>query len=167
MVYKFENIEYDCSVLISDDCIKSMVFELNKHYPKEFGGILVGIKGQKQCIIVDVQTPKLFKASKNSFLRKNDGLNEYLSDLYNKSEGVLEYLGEWHSHPNGTTTYSADDENSMMKLAKDETVSFSKPLLIIFNIKRTEFKMSVYKVFQNKLIILTGIQNLDYFKIDS
>lgn len=154
MVYKFENIEYDCSVLISDDCIKSMVFELNQHYPKEFGGILVGIKGQKQCIIVDVQTPKLFDSSKNTFLRKNDGLNEYLSDLYNKSEGVLEYLGEWHSHPNGTTNYSVDDEKSMIRIANDRNVNFSEPLLLIFSLKRDKFNMATYKVFQNKILKL-------------
>lgn len=152
MVYKFENIEYDCSVFISDDCIKSMVFELNKHYPKEFGGILVGVKGDTQSIIVDIKTPDTFETSKSTFLRKNEGLNEYLSDLYSKSDGKLEYLGEWHSHPNGTTDYSKDDEMSMLRIANDKNVGFTEPFLLVFSLKKNEFEMAVYKIIQNKIV---------------
>lgn len=152
MVYKFENNDSLYSLLISEDCVKSMIFELNKHYPKEFGGILVGVKGDAQSIIVDIKTPDTFETSKSTFLRKNEGLNEYLSDLYSKSDGKLEYLGEWHSHPNGTTDYSKDDEKSMLRIANDKNVDFPEPFLLIFSLQKNEFKMAVYKIIQNKIV---------------
>lgn len=158
MLFKYHNEECDLSVLISDNCIKSMITVLKKHYPNEFGGILLGVRGN-HLTIVDFKEPVNYEITRTKFVRKHDELNQYLADAYQKSNGLLEYLGEWHSHPNGSANFSDDDKKTMLRIADNVDVGFNSPILIIFSLTKNSYYFKIYVTFKNQLI--------EFKKVDS
>lgn len=159
MLFKYHNEECNLSVLISDNCIKSMITVLKKHYPNEFGGILLGIRRNAQLTIVDFKEPVNYEITRTKFVRKNDELNQYLADAYHKSNGLLEYLGEWHSHPNGSANFSDDDKKTMLKIADDIDVGFNSPILVIFSLTKNAYYLKIYVTFKNRLIELKKVDS--------
>ena len=124
------------------------------HLPNEFGGILVGVKYNNFWHITDFEVPTKYALSKTGFIRNADNLNAYLKDIYQKSNGKIEYLGEWHTHPFGSTTYSANDFNSMSEIAKEENTKNETPVLAILSIQRRKNNYKFYRYQNNRLIEL-------------
>lgn len=156
MIIKFLNKKTNHKILVSDSLLTQMIAVADNHYPKEFGGILTGIKEQDFWIITDFETPTDFKNSRSNFTRKVKKLNAYLKEIYLTSKGKLEYLGEWHTHPNGTPQNSKDDLISMAEIANETNVTTDKPIMIIFSLhqsKRTN-KFKIYQYTDGALITL-------------
>ncbi|RYF48471.1 MAG: hypothetical protein EOO39_46900 [Cytophagaceae bacterium] len=144
----------DFSVFVSDALQAKIKWLANQQYPREYGGILTGLKTSVGWVLVDVEVPDDWQASPTQFTRQVDRLNAYLSQLYTISEGQLHYLGEWHSHPDGSTTYSQQDARSIAEISLEPGVKNATPLLwIVRSGATTAHQLYIWR--QNKLHSLT------------
>ena len=124
-----------------------------KHYPKEFGGLLIGYYSEdlKTCIIESSIVPKKFNSSRYFFERGKEGLKQKLTEAYNSTPRLI-YIGEWHTHPDGVPSPSNADLNAMIEIAKSPDVSIENPILIILGVTKTEMKLGTYVYSKNKLL---------------
>lgn len=123
------------------------------HLPNEFGGILMGYRGEDNDIIIDFDIPELFVQSKTGFTRFADNLNKNIANSYDISKGIIEYLGEWHTHPFSNPGYSTNDLNSMREISEDEKTKNSTPILIILGLNETTYEHNVYQYCSNNLLM--------------
>ena len=153
MIISCFNSELNFKVVFSDALLEKMIRLGKMYFPKEFGGILTGIKSEEHLIILDIEVPVKFESNKNGFVRHPDFLNDYLQEIFVKSNNQIEYLGEWHTHPNGSTQFSSQDLTSMKEIAENLDVNNVTPLLIILSINpSTDFQCYSFK--SNQLIKL-------------
>ena len=130
------------------------LFELGlQHYPKEFGGLLVGYYSDdfKTCFVEEAIIPKKFKSSRFHFDRGKDGLKKKLSELYNLTPRLI-YIGEWHTHPDGVPSPSKTDLNAMTEIANCDEVSIENPILMILSNSKSDNGLGVFVFSNNKLI---------------
>lgn len=124
-----------------------------RHYPKEFGGLLVGYYSDdlKTCILENVIIPKKYKSSRYFFERRKDGLNKMLTEFYNSSPRLI-YVGEWHTHPDGVPSPSKTDLSAITEIADCDEVSIENPILMILSVNKTDMGLGVYVFSKNKLV---------------
>jgi [CysO sulfur-carrier protein]-S-L-cysteine hydrolase len=123
------------------------------HYPREFGGLLVGYYADdfKTCFIETTILPKKYKSSRYNFERGKEGLKGKLTEFYN-NEPRLIYVGEWHTHPDGSTEPSGTDFNAMIEIAESDEVLIRNPILLILGITNDNYKFDFF-IHQNKKLI--------------
>lgn len=130
------------------------LYELGlKHYPKEFGGLLVGYYSEdfKTCIVENSIVPKKYKSSRYFFERGKDGLKQKLTEFYNSTPRLI-YVGEWHTHPDGIPSPSNTDLNAMIEIAESGEVNIENPILMILGVSKTERKLGAFVYSKNKLL---------------
>lgn len=144
--------EKNLSIQIENKTIDEMLLSARKHYPNEFGGLLIGFYANenKDLIITDFLTPKTFKASPVYFERETKDLQEELEDFYHSVPSRC-YVGEWHSHPNGGTKPSSKDIKAMKQISENEGVSINKPILCIIGYTKQEFQIQFHLISNNKI----------------
>lgn len=129
------------------------ILELGRvHYPKEFGGVLIGRKDEFTILVEDFLMPDEYENGKTIFVRHPGSLNERLEKIHVSSKGRIKYLGEWHSHPNAPAIPSAVDLEGMTEIANDLDVQNPNPILLIASIDKESSSHRVY-VFDNKNLI--------------
>lgn len=152
------NIEYvqrnlGFRLIVDSSLLDDIYSQAKKHYPNEFGGILIGNYSTcgKVATITETCVPTKYSNSRILFKRFVDNLNKRLSYLFKASNGETIYVGEWHSHPNGASSYSSTDLNSMSEIAEDSNVQISSPLMIIVSMYKDSVKETVY-IYHNEKI---------------
>lgn len=122
------------------------------HYPKEYGGLLIGRYTDDRLTAVIEKTilPKRYKASRYYFERGSEGLKEELEALY-QQEPKLFYIGEWHTHPNGLVDPSGRDKATMAQLIKDGNVFINNPILLIVAITKKDYCSGFFVQHDNAL----------------
>lgn len=140
-------------VEVEQNLIDKIYLDGMKHYPNEFGGLLVGYYSEdfKTCSIITSVIPKKYKSSKYFFERGKEGLKQILTGFYNSTPRLI-YVGEWHTHPDGVPFPSATDLNSMNEIAECPDVSIENPILMILAVNKTEMKLGTYVYSKNKLL---------------
>ena len=101
-------------------------------YPKETGGILVGVYNQSlDCAQVQTVTGpgNDARAGRTWFERGVAGLQEILRTHWQERRGY--YLGEWHFHPGTAPVPSPTDERSMPRFAASARYRCPEPVLLI------------------------------------
>lgn len=151
MIISCINPDIDFRVLFSEALLEKMILLGKSFYPKEFGGILTGIREKDFWVIVDIEVPTKFESQKSGFIRHADFLNDYLQKIFVESNSKIEYLGEWHTHPNGSTQFSLQDLSSMKEIANNPEIKNTTPLLIILGIGN-DIKYQCYSLKSNQLI---------------
>jgi integrative and conjugative element protein (TIGR02256 family) len=151
-------LKFFCSAIgltlsISETFVSKLILEGRKHYPKEYGGILVGRYSDdlKACIVEDTILPQNHKSSRYAFERGKEGLAKKLSDLYEQTPRLI-YIGEWHTHPDSVPVPSTTDKQAMLQIANDNGVTIASPVLLILGLNRTAYTLGAYLQFQNQLI---------------
>ncbi|MCD8739700.1 Mov34/MPN/PAD-1 family protein [Mucilaginibacter roseus] len=121
-----------------------------EHYPKEFGGILIGyyMEGQQQVIITGTLLPDDYRSSPSSFERGDKGLKERLKAVYEEEKPKI-YVGEWHTHPNAAPIPSYTDLNALKEIVASDAVSIDHPIMLILGLDRKKCKPAFY-VYMNK-----------------
>lgn len=144
--------EKNLSIQIENKIIEEMLLCARKHYPNEFGGLLIGFyaNGNKDLIITNFLTPKSFKASPVDFERETKDLQEALKAFYHSYPSKY-YVGEWHSHPGGGTAPSNKDIKAMKQISECEGVSINKPVLCIIGYTKQEFQIQFHLITKNKI----------------
>lgn len=124
-----------------------------KHYPKEFGGLLVGYYSEdfKTCFIEDSIIPMKYNSSQYFFERGKDGLRKTLTGLYNATPRLI-YVGEWHTHPDGIPSPSNTDLNAMIEIAESHEVNIANPILMILSVSDSEKRLGAFVFSKSKLL---------------
>jgi integrative and conjugative element protein (TIGR02256 family) len=150
----------DFKVFISIQVLERL-YEVSMPYiPKEFGGILTGIRKINSLFILDFEVPSRIENSKSEFVRHIENINAHLADIYAHSEGILEYLGEWHTHPNHSADYSSNDMKSMLEISKDAEIRINTPVLIILSLSDESHSYKLYQVHGERIVWLNKITAL-------
>lgn len=138
---------------IDDILVSKLILEGRKHYPKEYGGIIVGRYSDdlKTCIVEGTILPQNYRSSRYSFERGKKGLVEKLSELYEQTPRLI-YIGEWHTHPNSTPVPSITDKQAMLQIAGDDGVTITTPVLLILGLDKISCTIGAYLQFKNQLI---------------
>lgn len=111
--------------------------EMDRAYPDETGGVLIGVANSKtKCIHVTdvILAPPDSEANEVCFIRGIDGLKEQVDEHKTSSGQTFGYIGEWHSHPRGPNGWSCKDKETMVKFKQDyqdEQVSIPVFILIV------------------------------------
>jgi len=115
------------------------------HYPKEFGGLLIGKYSDdfKTCFIETTILPAKYKCSRYSFERGKTGLKRKLTEFYN-SEPRLIYVGEWHTHPDSLAIPSFKDKTAMKEIEANSNVNITSPLLLIIGFNNENYHAGFY-----------------------
>lgn len=153
MNIEFVQKDLDFRVIVPTEVMEQIQANGNKHFPKEFGGILIGEYSDdgKTAHVAEVVTPKNYKNSTTHFKRHVKDLNKLLKALYKESDGKTIYLGEWHSHPNGSAQFSNQDYKTMEEIATANGVKINCPLLLIVSIEKNSFSPTFYVFHEQKL----------------
>ena len=123
-----------------------------EHYPKEFGGLLIGSysEDKKTCHVTETILPSKYVSSKYIFKRGKEGLKQKLEEFYNGTPS-LNYVGEWHTHPDAEPEPSAMDKQAMKEISGNEDVLIASPILLILGIGTKKLKIGAYIHFNNQL----------------
>jgi integrative and conjugative element protein (TIGR02256 family) len=123
-----------------------------KHYPNEFGGLLIGRYSEDKSTVFIQETvlPLKYTSSKYSFKRGTDGLRTMLEKYYERIPN-LHYVGEWHTHPDNPAVPSNTDLIALNTIVNHHEVYISSPLLLIMSITKEDYHPVFYVLFQNKI----------------
>ncbi len=148
------NSQKNIHIQFEKDLISKIEGLALKHYPKEFGGFLIGYYSNdlKKIILTDVLSPKEFKSYRLLFERSTKGIKEELLEFFKLKEKRY-YVGEWHSHPDSSSRYSATDLNAMRNIAESETVRIKNPILLIVSIYNQKLKEYKFYLYENKRLL--------------
>lgn len=123
------------------------------HYPKEFGGFLVGRYSEdfSTLHILDCLLTDIYINSALSFERVPKDLGGYFQHLY--EQHGLYYIGEWHTHPDCSANYSQQDLMAMLGILKDPGVLIKNPILLILSLSSTTLKDYKFFVLKNDRLL--------------
>lgn len=149
---KFSNHDINLHLEIREALLDELYVQGLSHYPKEYGGLLIGryTADHSTAVIEKTILPKRYKASRYYFERGSEGLKEELEALY-QQEPKLFYVGEWHTHPDGPVDPSGRDKATMAQLVKEENVFIYNPILLILALKKTGYKVGAYVQHNDRL----------------
>ncbi|MGZ3754330.1 MAG: Mov34/MPN/PAD-1 family protein [Mucilaginibacter sp.] len=149
---KFKNTEIELYIDIDDKVITTIQEIGLQHYPKEFGGILIGnySEDKKTVTIADTILPKSYKSSKYSFERGSEGLKDQLFKLYHSDTPQI-YVGEWHTHPDTKPLPSGTDVNALTQIVNHSEVNISSPVMLIVGLGPDYLELGFYVHFKNKI----------------
>jgi proteasome lid subunit RPN8/RPN11 len=144
--------EIGLSISIDENLINELIEIGKKHYPKEFGGFLVGnyVNDFKQLNITDTILPRKYKATKYLFQRDTFGIDGLLKSFYNETPKKY-YVGEWHTHPDNLPILSNTDINAVNTINNYKEVAIQNPVFLIIGYSNTEVELGFYVSFKNKL----------------
>jgi len=147
------NKEIEVSIEIEKTFLNNLMKEGRKHYPKEFGGFLIGYYSEDQKVLRITKNifPKKYYNTSSLFIRNSEGIESDLKKLHSNTPSEY-YIGEWHTHPNGSSMYSNTDLNAMKKIVQCSSVQIKNPILLILSIMNDEARdFSFYLFNDNKL----------------
>lgn len=146
MNYKYYVKSLGLNLVICDEVVSEIKQHAKRHFPKEYGGVLIGkySKDQKTASIHHIIHPKKFKNSPSFFEANVISINKKIKQYYEDSNGELIYLGEWHSHPNMPAIPSSIDVNAMSKIDQDKEVKIASPILLIAHVTLQDFHINPF-----------------------
>lgn len=150
MILKIEQIGLSLEV---EDELLNKLLEIGKtHYPKEFGGFLIGYYSEdnKHLHIIDTILPKSYQASKYNFERSTKGIENELTGYYSEQPKKI-YIGEWHTHPDNSPIPSLTDISAIYTIINNKETSIANPVLLIIGYSKTTVDFGFYVWFENKL----------------
>ena len=149
---KFIQPELGLSAIFNGSAIDEIRIAAAAHYPKEFGGFLIGsyTADGNGAIIDRILLPHRFRSTSVTFERESSGLEAELQRLYELPKPLF-YIGEWHSHPDGPTSPSSTDRSAMRDIAAHPSVKIKSPLLLIAGVTRQTVEADLYIYFKNQL----------------
>ncbi|MBK0383968.1 Mov34/MPN/PAD-1 family protein [Pedobacter sp. SD-b] len=129
------------------------LLEIGKtHYQKEFGGFLIGYYSEdnRHLHITDTVLPKRYQASKYSFERSTEGIENEFTEFYTGTP-IKIYIGEWHTHPNNSPIPSATDISAINTIINNKNTSIANPVLLIIGYSKNTVDFGFYVWFENNL----------------
>lgn len=149
---RYFNNELGLHLTINDLLAGKLINAGYKHYPMEYGGVLLGRYSDDStcCYVEETILPRTYQSSTNSFERGNEGLFEDLTQLSTTRPDLM-YVGEWHTHPGGAPLPSKTDRNAMSQIANHSEVKIIAPILIIIGYISNRTSWGAYVHYNNTL----------------
>jgi len=140
------------SIVIDDKLVNQLCRLGSDHYPKEYGGLLVGryVNDSKELIIEETVLPKKFKSSVVSFERGVEGLRKTLKSFFDRSPSLI-YVGEWHTHPDGMPIPSPTDSSALRTIVAHHEVSIENPVLLIIVVSSKNYEVGFHVLYKNNI----------------
>lgn len=135
---------------ISKLAFESIVFESQRAFPKETGGILIGYWSSARPSEVVISTavgpgPKAIH-HETSFTPDDEYQRAEIARQYFESNNTLAYLGDWHTHPSSeNSTLSQRDRRTLRRISAFKPARIATPLMIILAGHLGEWRISVWK----------------------
>ena len=150
---KLRNKVNKLQLIIEDDLLDRLGKLGVSHFPKEFGGFLIGYYADnfKTLYITESVLPKKYKGSSFGFERSIDGLKKSFNRHFIQKKQY--YVGEWHTHPNCSTMYSQTDLNAMRNTVECETVQITNPILLILSVSKSKITGYSFYYYEDKRLI--------------
>lgn len=141
-------------LVVNDSLLESIYQSSRTHYPKEYGGFLIGKYSDdfKVLYIEQSITAEIFKSSKLEFTRESNYLKSEFERLF-INEGLY-YIGEWHTHPDGEAWYSSTDLSAMINISHEKNVKIDNPILLILSITSDSLKDFNFFILNNERLEL-------------
>ncbi|WP_227686003.1 Mov34/MPN/PAD-1 family protein [Psychrobacter aquimaris] len=141
-------------LVVEDSLLKSIYQSSCGHYPKEYGGFLIGKYSDdfKTLYIEQAITAEIFKSSRIEFTRESNYLKSEFKKLF--IDKGLYYIGEWHTHPDGEAWYSTTDLSAMISIAHEKDVKIDNPILLILSITSDSLRDFNFFVLNNNRLEL-------------
>lgn len=117
----------------------------NQYYPLETGGMLLGyIAENKDYVVTSIIGPgPQARHYRHTFEPDSDYQLNILHARYMGTNGRETYLGDWHSHPDGTTSLSRRDKQTLATIAAAPESQMSSPLMAVIAGSKDEWELSV------------------------
>lgn len=150
MILKIEKIGLS---LEAEDELLNKLLEFGKtHYPKEFGGFLIGYYSEdnRHLQITDTVLPKKYQASKYSFKRSTKGVEKEFTEFYSENPRKA-YVGEWHTHPDNSPIPSTKDISAINTITNSKNTSIPNPVLLIIGYSKKTVVFGFYVWFEDQL----------------
>jgi integrative and conjugative element protein (TIGR02256 family) len=149
---KFVNSEIGLSIEIQNGLVNMIQQVGLAHYPKEFGGILIGqYTDDKLTVnITDTILPSKYYSSPVSFDRGAEGLEEKLLALFTAEPSKI-YVGEWHTHPNAAPYPSGTDIRALQQIVTADSVNIYNPVMLIVGLTQTKVELGFYVYLNNQV----------------
>lgn len=149
MILKIKQI--GLSLEVKDELLNKLLEIGKTHYPREFGGFLIGYYSEDNMnlYITDTILPKKYKVSEYSFERSIKGIENELTEFYTENPRKI-YIGEWHTHPDNSPTPSATDISAINTIINSKN-TIPNPVLLIIGYCKTTADFGFYGWFENKL----------------
>lgn len=149
---RFCNNTIGLHIEIEAALMESLVESGLKHYPNEFGGLLIGrySEDKKTVFIQETVLPLKYTSSRYNFKRSTDGLRTTLEKYYDRTPR-LHYVGEWHTHPDNPAVPSSTDLAALAQIVAHDEVYINNPLLLILSINNQICVPGFYVHYQNKI----------------
>ncbi|HVU96902.1 MAG TPA: Mov34/MPN/PAD-1 family protein [Puia sp.] len=116
--------------------LQKMKDQMKKAFPRETGGVLLGVANHKTRVIHVaglIDAPPDSRSNLVCFLRGKEGLPESIDEVVARTGGQIGYIGEWHSHPCGPEAMSPTDETAVARF-KAEYKDLTTPLPVFLTI---------------------------------
>ncbi len=135
-----------------DGIVDELVSLAKRHYPKEFGGVLVGryVESNSLALIEGHVLPKKYASSRYSFERGKAGLRNSLAKHFKDKPSKI-YVGEWHTHPDGPAIPSSTDISALQTIVSHDEVFIENPILLIIGIKPKQHELGLYVIYKRKI----------------
>lgn len=140
------------SLACTPEVVEKLCAYATRHYPNEFGGLLVGRYEENGRIVhvQDIIIPTRFLSTFTSFFRRNDGVRKKLTAFHAQTPSLV-YVGEWHTHPNCPAVPSGTDLRSMGEIVQSPAVIIANPLLLIIKVTGKLCQLRFYVFDKNNL----------------
>jgi len=133
------NAKKEKIVWLKKSVLDMIMGEMNKWYPNETGGVLIGYWNENQITQLIDGGPNAVR-SKTSFAPDHKYQVDVISQIYKLSNRTETYLGDWHTHPDSKAYLSSTDKKTFHKIATYKPARLSMPLMIIVGTKPLELK---------------------------
>jgi len=148
---KFTNVDIRLSVEFKDGVIDDLVRLAKSHYPREFGGVLVGryVERNSLALIEGHVLPKKYSSSRYSFDRGKAGLRNSLAKHFKDKPSRI-YVGEWHTHPDGPPMPSSTDISALHAIVNHDEVFIENPILLIIGLRPEKYELGLHVMYRNR-----------------
>lgn len=121
------------SVWLPELVVEELRHLANQYYPLETGGMLLGyIAENKDYVLTSVIGPGPHaKHSRHAFEPDSAFQLKILHARYMGTNGRETYLGDWHTHPDGTTSLSRRDKETLASIAATPESQIRSPLMAV------------------------------------
>lgn len=101
-------------------------------FPLEVGGILVGHVNGADAAVVDFIGPGPQASHEHTrFTPDHEFHRQEVARHYQDSAGRRTYLGDWHTHPNGPSSLSELDQQTLRTIAQEREARCSQPVMLL------------------------------------
>ncbi len=143
---------------VRKEVIRKMQEEVQRMYPLETGGCLLGYwTGIFEEVVIEgcIGPGPKARHSRYSFKPDSEWQETQIARIYEESGRLCTYLGDWHSHIRGSLAMSWKDRRTLLRIASYPPARAPHPLMAL--IAGPPWKMRIWKVERPRRFLLSVV----------